>query len=313
MIIDMHMHIWAPEYIPSKMRYSWARLAANRKFPFRNPDDIYPKVSVNYSDPQGTYTMAEMEQAGIDVSVSMLVDYSVLCGEEAEVPLVKVMESYSQLQETYQNRFFAFATVDPRRENAVEILEYGIKELGLKGLKLYPGAGFYPADEVCLPLYEKCLEWNIPVTYHTSTVQAPLIQRFTHPIHISDVQSLYPDLQIILAHAGKGHWWKAAVSIAAAHPNTYLELSMWSDIAFKNMEDFHRKLAFMRDSVGAHKILFASDNCAGAATEDSKSWLPRWVQVFKNLPEAAKQFDIHFTQEEVDLILGENGRRLLKI
>lgn len=203
MIIDMHMHIWAAQYIPEKMRYSWARLAANRRYPFRNPDDIFPKVSVNFSDPDGTFTMQEMDKAGVDVSVSMLVDYSVLCGEEAKVPLVKVMESYSELQEMYKNRFYAFATVDPRRKNAVDIFEFAIKELGLKGLKLYPAAGFYPADEACLPLYEKCLEWDIPVLYHTSTVQAPLIQRYTHPIYISDVQSLYPDLNIILGHAGK--------------------------------------------------------------------------------------------------------------
>src|SRR5690606_29484659 len=112
---------------------------------------------------------------------------------------------------------------------------------------------------------------------------------------------------------GKGHWWEDAVSIAVAHPNTYLELSMWSEVAFKNREDFYRKLEFMRDNVGAHKILFASDNCAGTATQGNKSWLSRWVQVFKELPDATKKLGITFTQEEMDLILGANGKRLLNL
>lgn len=313
MVIDMHMHIWHPSYIPDPMRYAWAKLAANRKFPFKDPDAIYPKVSTAYADPEGTYTMKEMEQAGIDVSVSMLVDYSVISGEEAQVPLVKVMESYSELQAKYKGRFYAFAAVDPRRKDAQQIFEYAIKDLGLKGLKLYPAAGFYPGDECCLPLYEKCLEWNLPVVYHTSTVQYPFIQKYTHPIHISDVQSRFPDLQIILAHAGKGPWWEEAVAVAAGHPNSYLELSMWSEVAFHDLEDFIRKLAYMRDRVGAHKILFASDNCAGTATEGEKSWLPKWVQIFRDLPETAKQYGITFTQEEVKWILGENGKRILQL
>jgi len=311
MIIDMHIHLWHPTYIPDPMRYAWARLAANRRYPYKNPDDIYPKVSVAYADPDGTYTLKEMEQAGIDASVSMLVDYSIVAGEEAKVPLVKVMESYSRLQERYEGRLYAFAAVDPRREDALQIFDYAIRDLGLKGLKLYPAAGFYPSDDVCTPLYEKCLEWNVPVVYHTSYVQYPLIQKYTHPIHISDVQARYPDLQIILAHAGKGPWWQDAVIVAAGHPNTYLELSMWSETAFHDLEDFIRKLAYMRDHVGAHKILFASDNCAGTATEGEKSWLPRWVQVFRDLPETSSKYGISFSREEVGLILGGNGKRIL--
>jgi predicted TIM-barrel fold metal-dependent hydrolase len=312
-VIDMHMHIWAPEYIPAKMRYHWAHLAAHRKYPFRNPDDIFPKVTVNHSDPEGTYTIQEMDRAGVDISVSMLVDYSVLCNEEAEVPLIKVMESYGELQEKYKDRFYAFATIDPRRKNALEIFEYAIKEIGLKGLKLYPATGFYPGDEIVRPLYEKCIEWDIPVLYHTSTVQAPLIQKYTHPIHISDVQALYPDLKIILGHAGKGIWWEDAIAIAAAHPNTYLELSMWSEVAFQNLPNFTQKIAAMRDQVGAHKILFASDNCAGKATEGDRSWLHKWVKIMEDLPETAKESGIQFSQEEINLIMGENSRRLLKI
>jgi predicted TIM-barrel fold metal-dependent hydrolase len=313
MIVDMHIHIWSPEYIPKSMRYNWARLAAHRKLPYRDPNDIFPRVSQSVADPEGTYTMAEMDQAKIDTSVSMLVDYSVLCNEEAEVPLVEVMEHYSELQKKYEGRFYAFATVDPRRQDALEIFEYAIKELGLKGLKLYPGCGFYPYDDRCIPFYRKCVEWDIPVTFHTSTVESPFIQRYTHPMQLSDVQAMFPDLRIILAHSGYGPWWKEATAVAAAHPHTYLELSMWSQLAFKNPQECIAKLSYMRDKVGAHKILFASDNCAGTATEGEKSWLPNWVNFFTSLSEESKKYGYSFSQKEVNLILGENGMRLLKL
>ncbi len=313
MIVDSHIHIWAPEYIPKAMRYNWARLAAHSRYPSRDPDDIFPKVTRGVADPEGTYTIAEMDQAGVDVSVSMLVDYAVLCNEEAEVPLVDVMEHYGELQERYKGRFHAFGTVDPRRPDAVEIFERAIKEFGLIGLKLYPGAGFYPYDEACIPLYRRCVEWDIPVTFHTSTVESPFIQRYTHPMQLSDVQAMFPDLKIILAHAGKGPWWQEATAVAAAHPHTYLELSMWSQVAFKNPEECVAKMAHMRDEVGAHRILFASDNCAGPATEGERSWLPRWVDFFRKLPETAPEHGYSFSEEEVGQMLGDNAVRLMKL
>lgn len=88
---------------------------------------------------------------------------------------------------------------------------------------------------------------------------------------------------------------------------------MWSEIAFHDIAGFVKKITVMRDAVGAHKILFASDNCAGTATAGEKSWLHRWVKIFKDLPDTAKQYDIQFTPEEISLILGENSRRLLNI
>ncbi len=72
-------------------------------------------------------------------------------------------------------------------------------------------------------------------------------------------------------------------------------------------------LAYMRDEVGAHKILFASDNVAGPATEGEKSWLPRWVDFFRTLPERASECGYSFSKEEVDWILGENAIRLMRL
>jgi predicted TIM-barrel fold metal-dependent hydrolase len=313
MIIDMHIHIWRPEYIPLPIRWAFAEQAAFKRLPFRNPADILPKVTRGVSDPDGIYTIRDMDRAGIDAAVCLSVDFGVLAGQEPEVSIDQIHEHYSQLQRKYSGRLYAFASVDPRRKNGMEIFERAVDELGLRGLKLYTPCGFYPYDEACKPFYRKCLDAGLPVVFHTAVSGYPFLGWFANPLHICQVQREYPQLTIILAHAGYRAWWEEAVVVARDHPNTYLELSQWGEYALNNPEDFIKKLAYMRDSVGAHRILFATDYMAGPAITEEKSIWPRWVQFFKNLPTTASKYGFKFTEEEVNLILGGNAQRILKI
>lgn len=313
MIIDGHVHIWDPGYIPDPIRFSFARQAAYRRYPFREPEKIFPYVSTSVSDPDGNYLVDDMKLAGIDAVVTMLVDYSVLAGGEAKIPLIKVLAHYGNLQEKYKGKLYAVASIDPRREDAMQLFTTCIKEWHLKGLKLYTACGFSPSDDICNPFYEKCIEWGLPVVFHTSPLSIPMIQRYAHPLLINDVQARYPDLPIVLAHAGKGPWWKDAVAIAMAHPHTYLELSQWGEEAVQNPEQFISKLAYMRDRVGAHKIIFASDYCAGPGINGRESFWPKWVGIIRSLPEIASRYGYSFSPEEAQLILGENAARVYGI
>ena len=312
-IIDYHIHLWSPRFIPNSVRWSFAQCAAFRHWPPRDPKSIYPHVSKGVEDPDGKYLMSDLDLAGVDAAVSALVDYGILAGEESEVSLEEILLHYSELQERYRGRFFAFSTVDPRRPEAVELVRKALGSWNLKGLKLYPAAGFYPYDAVCWPLYKLCQEFGVPVIFHTSPPGTPGIPRYTHPIHVGDVQAAFPELNIVLAHAGYDIWWEDALTIARGHPHTYLDLSQWATDALADPKSFLIKLAHMRDRLGAHRILFASDHCPGPATSGPDSEWVAWVDFFKNLPRIAKGFEISFSNEEKDLILGENAERLLKI
>ena len=313
MIIDMHIHIWRPEFIPASIRWAYAEQAAFKRLPFRDPKDIFPKVTTGVSDPEGAFTIRDMNRAGIDAAVCIYADFSVIAGQDPEVSLYEIHKHYSEVQKKYAGRIYAFASVDPRRKDGFDIFEKAIDELGLKGLKLYTPCGFYPYDEICKPFYKKCVEENLPVVFHTAVTGYPFVGWFAHPIHVCQVQRAYPQLQIILAHAGYKAWWEEAVIVARYHPHTYLELSQWAEYALKNPADFIKKLAYMKDNVGAHRILFATDYMAGPAITEEKSIWPRWVQFFKTLPETASKYGYTFTDEEIDLILGENARRILRI
>lgn len=311
MIIDAHMHIHDPSFIAPKMRMFYARSAAFRTYPARDPQDLYPRTTRAIADPEGTYTIAEMDRHGVDVMVPMIVDHSINIGEEGELPFVKVVEKYAELMQRNPGRLYAFIGVDPRRQGGLELFERSVKEWGFKGLKLYPGAGFYPYDEVCQPFYRKCLELGVPVTFHTSPTPAPAVSRFTRPMNISDLHREYPDLPIIYAHAGHGAWWEEAAQVASGHPHGYLDLSQWPRDARKDLGEFIGKLGRMREYVGAHRILWASDFGFGPGTSGERSPLPHWLKTFKDLPETGAQHGVKFTQDEVDLMLGGNAQRLL--
>lgn len=313
MIVDAHMHIHDPSYIAPKLRMFYARAAAYGRYPTRDPESLFPRVTTGISDPEGTFTLAEMDRHGVDIMVPMIVDHSIEVGEEAEVPFPQVVDHYGELMRRYPGRLYAFIGVDPRRKNALELFQKAVEEYGFKGLKLYPGAGFYPYDEVCYPLYRKCLELGVPVTFHTSPSAAPAVSRFCQPVNISDLHRDFPDLTVIYAHAGHGAWWEEAMQIARGHPHGYLDLSQWPQDARKNLGEFVVKLGRMRDTVGAHRILWASDFAFGPANHGDKSPLPHWLKTFQDLPEKAGEFGVRFTREEVDLMLGGNAERILNL
>ena len=137
------------------------------------------------------------------------------------------------------------------------------------------------------------------------------IPNHSHPGHISKLLKDYKDLKVVVAHAGYPKWWEAAIQVAKGHPTCYLELSNWQ-MGLLNYDDMVPILVAMRDNVGADHIIFASDHPSGKRYRDL-NFLAGWVDYFKTLPQKAKSFGYEFTDAEVNLILGENARRLFKL
>ena len=66
--------------------------------------------------------------------------------------------------------FLGFASVDPHKPDAVVELERAVRFLGLRGLKVHPGAqGFAPDDRAVYPIWETAQSLDIPVLIHTGT------------------------------------------------------------------------------------------------------------------------------------------------
>ncbi len=137
-------------------------------------------------------------------------------------------EKFVALLAEHRDLCIPFASVDPRCEtSAARELREAIVLHGCAGLKIHPSyQEVYPNDRHLLyPLYEICAEFRIPVLLHTGSTllhRTPL--KYSQPLFVDDVAVDFPDLPLIMAHAG-WPWVEEAIAIAWRHENVYLDLS----------------------------------------------------------------------------------------
>ncbi len=318
MIVDAHTHFWFKGFMPTAFHRNtaeeWAKKEAGRK-----PEMILPKIEEGVADPDGADYIANMDKAGVDASIIMMTDFGTYwTGEEPAVPYEEQVVRYGELQKQYTGRLYVCAYVDPRRSDCAKIMTRAIRECGLKGCGEFTTKGLLVNSNEAKPLVKACADLDIPVVIHTRAGEGInvagadfTIPNHNHPGHIAGLLKAYKGLKVVISHAGYPKWWEAAIQVAKGHPNCYLELSNWNFGAV-NMDDFVPILACMRDNLGADHILFGSDHPSGKRYR-ALGFLPGWVNYFKELPEKAKSLGYEFTQAEVDLILGENAKKLFKL
>lgn len=318
MIIDLHAHYWDRGFIPEAFHRATAEVWAKQE-PGRKPEMILPKIEEGLVDPDGRLYIENMDLAGVDCAFIMACDFGIYyTGEEPPVPMEEQLRRYADLQEKYRGRLYAFAFVDARRKNALDVFERAIKEWGMRGYGEFNCQGLSIDYDVVQPILRKCTEFGVPVLVHTranlafETVTDYSVSNVSHPVHVARTCERYPDLTVILAHVGYPVWWEEAARLASKYPNCYLEISDWN----REIEDpkgLIPKLACMRDWVGADHICFGSDQNSGKRHGGPNSLLARSVDFLQKLPETAHTYGYEFTQKEVDLILGGNAQRIFRL
>lgn len=135
-------------------------------------------------------------------------------------------ESVAAIAERLPNRFIPFCGADILKgADAVRDVDHWIRERGFKGLSLRPFAiNLPPTDRRYYPFYAKCVELSVPLSIHASANWTrDRVSDLGHPRHFDQVACDFPDLKMILSHAGYP-WVLEACLIAWKHPNVYLEL-----------------------------------------------------------------------------------------
>lgn len=306
-IVDAHVHLFGRGFLPAYWYENVRRKWEHKHWPTRDGSDL--DIEAGLVDEEGVLLLQQMETAGIDTALVLTLDWGHAYGEP-DVPIREVHQRYGELQRAHPGRIFAAAGVDPRRPDALSILEAAIEGDGLKGLKLYPPLGFDPGDDRCWPLYDYCASMGVPVVIHTAFVGFPHIGAHAQPPGVGAVQRAFPGLTLVLAHGGHPHWVPEAISVAASHPHTYLEISNWDydiDADPELVKSWMRKAV---EEVGAHRILFGSDHLGGKRFSGSRSHLGGWRGFIEGL--ATRDVGI-LSDEQLNLVLGANARRVFAL
>ena len=243
------------------------------------------------SKPLGTLEdfIAELDSAGVTKSVCP--------GRDSESTIgCKVPNDYiASMVQQYPDRIIGFAGVDPLKgKEAVEEVERSIKELQLSGVALDPCFAYMsPNDQRLYPIYEKCIELNVPVILTVGPLPVkPLLLKHGSPMPVDEVATDLPELDIICSHGG----WPFTlemIAIAMRHDNVYFENSGY------HFMPGAEHIVQAANTIIPDKVLFASAYPGGGG-----STLKEEVEWFKNLS---------FKDEVLQKVLYDNAVRVLKL
>jgi uncharacterized protein len=164
------------------------------------------------------------------------------------------------LAERWPQRFIPFAGADVAAGmRAVRELDHWIRERHFRGLSLRPFMIGLPADDRrYYPFYAKCVELDVPVSIHTSANWTTMKDNdLGHPRHIGVVAADFPELTIIMSHAGYP-WVLEAVLLAWKHERVYLELAAHRPKYFAEPGTGWEPLMRFGQTTIADKVLFGS-------------------------------------------------------
>ena len=115
------------------------------------------------------------------------------------------------------------ASVDPDSADAADEVRRAITEDNFGALKVLPFLhGVAPNDRRYEPVYQQCIELEVPVLFltgHQALAHVP--SEIGRPAHLDEVAIRFPALKII-AGPGGWPWTDELIALAQKHPNLYM-------------------------------------------------------------------------------------------
>lgn len=208
------------------------------------------------------------------------------------------LRELAEMKKKYGDKILVFPCVDPRRKNAIMLIDSLFEKDGpISGIKLYPALGYYPQDLRLDEMYEYAQEKNLPIIAHCGIDGAVhmrgkrkikkllshshrmnkryknLWNNFTDPKNYHEVLAKFPKLKICLAHMGGGDevWRWLNTSAAKKDRSTWFgdimdmikeyPENIYTDTSFTMHDnDLHGVLKMMLKDEGLrNNILYGTD------------------------------------------------------
>ncbi|KAA3641398.1 MAG: hypothetical protein DWQ02_00645 [Bacteroidetes bacterium] len=251
-IHNCHTHIFTIDYIPkyylsSMFPTHWAKNGTVAKVGmtlFKNTINRY--MAFFYSAMKNSQMEVLKELRGYypsNTRFSVLsVDFDYMDAGPAKFDFQCQIDDLAQVAKTVndeagENLIIPFLGVDPRRENLFDLVQKYVEEKGFRGLKIYPGLGFFPNDKRLYKVWEYAEKNELPITSHCIPTNknhfrfkptdimiesAKLLKSFSdkdkkdsykfakylnHPYWFDKLLQDFPNLKINFAHFGGNVEW----------------------------------------------------------------------------------------------------------
>jgi predicted TIM-barrel fold metal-dependent hydrolase len=273
-LIDAHVHV----PVLTSLRPSWLQWA--RDFgPAGILDDLW--------DEEGRPRPAALDdlfaEQGVDVAL-------LFCEYSPKATGYQRFDDLLPIVKHNPRRFRPVANVNPHLHFPIADEVRRQLDLGAAALKLHPVHGGFRCDEAVLyPAYQVLVEREVPLVVHCGTSTFPgSMNELADPAYLLPVARDFPELDIVLAHGGRGWWYDAAASMALTHHNVWIELS---GLPPKRLPEYYHRYDLGRL---ARRWIFATD----------------WPGVPGVAANARAVVDLGLDYELADLVLGGNARAL---
>ena len=163
-------------------------------------------------------------------------------------------------------------------------------DLGAAALKLHPVHGGFRCDDAALyPAYGVLVERRVPLVVHCGTSSFPgSTNAYADPLLLDAVLRDFPDLDVVLAHGGRGWWYDAAAFLALSRDRVWLELS---GLPPRRLPEYYARFDLERL---ARKMIFGTD----------------WPGVPGQASNARAVAGLGLSDNTIALVLGGNARRV---
>ncbi|MCX5999078.1 MAG: amidohydrolase family protein [Chloroflexi bacterium] len=162
------------------------------------------KVIASQYKPNLEEMIKEMDACGVEKAC---VDQQMIWSRrEHKLVTGFTLDRIADLVQRGQGRIVGGGSYNPWRiEESLKEIEKGVKEFGFKYVWFHPNSfGFKASDAKCYPLYAKCIELGIPVSFQTGQSAEPLPSEIGRPMYADEVAMDFPNLVMVMTHTGYG-------------------------------------------------------------------------------------------------------------
>lgn len=197
-------------------------------------------------------------------------------------------------------RFVPMGMLDAIQPDAVEKLDYWVKERGIRGCRIHPG-NWLPNDKRTEPVWKRVAELGIPMDIQGGGKTPPLPE-------LADMIARHPGVNVLIDHMGSipisdGPPFRKAQALLdfARYPNAYIKFStnlivecLESGVAPKDV------LRAFIDRFGPERLMWSSNY--------PRHHEPEWT--YESMVKAGLEAVSTFSKKEQVLLMGGSAMRL---